>query len=159
LLGSGTILREAMVAAEMLASEWHIESEVWSVTSFSELAREARDIERWNRLHPQEAARHSHLADCLPKGSPVIAVSDYVRALPQLIGSYIESRYTVLGTDGFGRSDTRAALRGFFEVDRYHIVLAALSSLADEGRLDRSVCAQAIERYALDVDGNSAWTC
>ncbi|MGE8143864.1 alpha-ketoglutarate dehydrogenase [Pseudomonas frederiksbergensis] len=159
LLGSGTILREALAAAELLASEWQIESEVWSITSFSELAREARDVGRWNRLHPQERAKSSHLADCLPKGAPVIAVSDYVRALPQLIGSYLESRYTVLGTDGFGRSDTRAALRDFFEVDRYHIVLAALSSLADEGLLDRSVCAQCIERYALDVDGPGAWTC
>lgn len=159
LAGSGTILREAMAAAEILANEWQIESEVWSVTSFSELARDAREVERWNRLHPSEPVRHSHLEDCLPQGSPVIAVSDYVRALPQLIGSYLQSRYTVLGTDGFGRSDTRTALRDFFEVDRHHIVLAALSSLADEGRLDRSVCAQVIERYALDVDGDSAWTC
>ncbi|MGY2224372.1 alpha-ketoglutarate dehydrogenase [Pseudomonas gingeri] len=159
LLGSGTILREAQAAAELLASDWQIDSEVWSVTSFSELAREAREVERWNRLHPLEHARQSHLADCLPKGAPVIAVSDYVRALPQLIGSYIESRYCVLGTDGFGRSDTRAALRDFFEVDRHHIVLAALSALADEGHLDRSLCAQAIERYALAVDSDSAWTC
>ncbi|NWA02363.1 alpha-ketoglutarate dehydrogenase [Pseudomonas gingeri] len=159
LLGSGTILREAQAAAELLASDWQIDSEVWSVTSFSELAREAREVERWNRLHPRESARQSHLVDCLPKGAPVIAVSDYIRALPQLIGSYIESRYCVLGTDGFGRSDTRAALRDFFEVDRYHIVLAALSALADDGHLDRSLCAQAIERYALAVDSDSAWTC
>ena len=159
LAGSGTILREALAAAELLASDWQIESEVWSVTSFSELARDAREVERWNRLHPAQVPRLSHLGECLPKGAPVIAVTDYVRGLPELIGSYIESRYTVLGTDGFGRSDTRAALRSFFEVDRHHIVLAALSALADEGRIERALCAQAIERYALQVDGNSPWTC
>lgn len=159
LAGSGTILREALAAAELLASDWQIESEVWSVTSFSELARHAREVERWNRLHPGQVPRLSHLGECLPKGAPVIAVTDYVRGLPELIGSYIESRYTVLGTDGFGRSDTRAALRSFFEVDRHHIVLAALSALADEGRIERALCAQAIERYALQVDGNSPWTC
>jgi len=159
LLGSGTILREALAAAELLATDWQIESETWSVTSFSELAREAREVERWNRLHPQGPVRTSHLGECLPTGSPVVAVSDYVRALPQLIGSYLPCRYTVLGTDGFGRSDTRAALRDFFEVDRHHIVLAALVALADEGTVDRQLCAEAISRYGLDSERDASWTC
>lgn len=159
LLGSGTLLREALAAAELLANDWQIASEVWSVTSFSELARDARDVERWNRLHPQADTRTSYLDECLPGGAPVVAVSDYVRALPQLIGSYLQSRYTVLGTDGFGRSDTRAALRDFFEVDRHHIVLAALATLADEGTVDRQLCAEAIKRYGLDSESQASWTC
>ncbi|WP_350616685.1 alpha-ketoglutarate dehydrogenase [Pseudomonas sp. HY7a-MNA-CIBAN-0227] len=159
LLGSGTLVREAQAAAQLLADDWQVQSEVYSVTSFSELAREAREVERWNRLHPGQAPRHSHLADCLPKGAPVIAVSDYVRAVPHMIASYLDSAFTVLGTDGFGRSDTRAALRDFFEVDRYHIVLAALTALAEQGSLDREVCQQAIERYGLQAERGASWTC
>lgn len=157
LLGSGTLVREAQAAAQLLADDWQIDAEVFSVTSFSELARDAREAERWNRLHPQQPARRSHLAACLPKGAPVVAVSDYVRAVPQMIGSYVDSAYTVLGTDGFGRSDTRAALRNFFEVDRHHIVLAALTALAEQGSLERGVCQQAIERYALQTDREAPW--
>ncbi|NVZ92563.1 alpha-ketoglutarate dehydrogenase [Pseudomonas yamanorum] len=157
LLGSGTLVREAQAAAQLLADDWQIEAEVFSVTSFSELARDAREVERWNRLHPQQPARHSHLAECLPKGAPVVAVSDYVRAVPQMMGSYVDSAYTVLGTDGFGRSDTRAALRDFFEVDRHHIVLAALTALVEQGSLERGVCQQAIERYALQTDREPSW--
>ncbi|WP_063029568.1 alpha-ketoglutarate dehydrogenase [Pseudomonas yamanorum] len=157
LLGSGTLVREAQAAAQLLADDWQIEAEVFSVTSFSELARDAREVERWNRLHPQQPARHSHLAACLPKGAPVVAVSDYVRAVPQMMGSYVDSAYTVLGTDGFGRSDTRAALRDFFEVDRHHIVLAALTALVEQGSLERGVCQQAIERYALQTDREPSW--
>ncbi|MFC6299684.1 alpha-ketoglutarate dehydrogenase [Pseudomonas sp. CCM 7893] len=159
LLGSGTLVREAQAAAQLLADDWQVTSEVFSVTSFSELAREAREVERWNRLHPQQPAQRSHLAECLPKGAPVIAVSDYVRAVPQMIGSYLDSSYTVLGADGFGRSDTRAALRDFFEVDRYHIVLAALTALVEQGALDRQVCQQAIERYGVDTERGASWTC
>lgn len=157
LLGSGTLVREAQAAAQLLADDWQIDAEVFSVTSFSELARDAREVERWNRLHPQQPARHSHLAACLPKGAPVVAVSDYVRAVPQMMGSYVDSAYTVLGTDGFGRSDTRAALRDFFEVDRHHIVLAALTALVEQGSLERGVCQQAIERYALQTDREPSW--
>jgi pyruvate dehydrogenase E1 component len=157
LLGSGTLVREAQAAAQLLADDWQIDAEVFSVTSFSELARDAREVERWNRLHPQQPARRSHLAACLPKGAPVVAVSDYVRAVPQMIGSYVDSAYTVLGTDGFGRSDTRAALRNFFEVDRHHLVLAALTALAEQGSLERGVCQQAIERYALQTDREAPW--
>ena len=157
LLGSGTLVREAQAAAQLLMGDWQVTSEVYSVTSFSELAREAREVERWNRLHPQQVQRVSHLGDCLPKGAPVIAVSDYVRAVPQMIGSYLDSGYTVLGTDGFGRSDTRAALRDFFEVDRHHIVLAALTALVEQGSLEPVVCQQAIEQYGLQVEREASW--
>lgn len=157
LLGSGTLLREALTAAEALARDWGIASEVYSVTSFTELAREAREVERHNRLHPTRTPRRSHLAECLPTGAPVIAVSDYVRALPQLIASYLDSPYTVLGTDGFGRSDTRAALRDFFEVDHRHIVLAAVSALVREGNLDTSIAEAVIERYGLEAGDTPPW--
>jgi pyruvate dehydrogenase E1 component len=159
LLGSGTILREVIAAAELLAQDWQIDSDIWSVTSFTELARECREAERWNRLHPQQAVRVSHLGDCLPQGAPVIAASDYVRAVPQLIASYVDDRYTVLGTDGFGRSDTRAALRSFFEVDRHHIVLGAVTALIAEGKVAAEVAVQVIERYGIDVEVPASWTC
>lgn len=158
LLGSGTLVREAQAAAQLLEEDWQVASEVFSVTSFSELARNARQVERWNRLHPQDMKRSSHVNACLPKGVPVIAVSDYVRAVPQMIASYLDSSYTVLGTDGFGRSDTRAALRDFFEVDRYHIVLAALTALVEQGRLEPEVCQQAIERYGVQAEREPSWT-
>jgi len=158
LLGAGTLLREAIAAAELLAQDWQIESEVFSVTSFTELEREAREVERWNRLHPEDAKRVSHLEQCLPTGAPVIAVSDYVRALPQLIAAYVSSDYTVLGTDGFGRSDTRARLRGFFEVDRYHIVLAAVTAQIRVGKVPAQMAAQVIERYGIEVANEAPWT-
>ena len=159
LLGSGTLVREALAAAQLLMDDWQVQSAVYSVTSFSELARQARAVERWNRLHPQSIKRVSHLHDCLPKGAPVIAVSDYVRAVPQMIGSYVDSGYTVLGTDGFGRSDTRAALRDFFEVDRHHIVLAALTALVEQGSLAPAVCQRAIHLYGLQPERDAPWTC
>ncbi|WP_392890054.1 alpha-ketoglutarate dehydrogenase [Pseudomonas migulae] len=157
LLGSGAILLEVIAAAELLASDWNIDSEVWSVTSFTELAREAREVERWNRLHPGQPVRRSHVQESLTETAPIIACTDYVRALPQLIASYVPARYTVLGTDGFGRSDTRQQLRAFFEVDRHQIVLSALTSLVQAGRLDASVCAEAIARYAIEVDAVAPW--
>ncbi|SDB40810.1 alpha-ketoglutarate dehydrogenase [Pseudomonas sp. NFACC13-1] len=157
LLGSGAILREVMAAAELLASDWGIDSQVWNVTSFTELARDAREVERWNRLHPGQPAKRSHVQECLHDSASIIACTDYVRALPQLIASYLDGHYTVLGTDGFGRSDTRSQLRRFFEVDRHQIVLSALTSLVHEGRLDASVCAKAIARYAIDVDVVAPW--
>ncbi|VVP81939.1 Pyruvate dehydrogenase E1 component [Pseudomonas fluorescens] len=157
LLGSGAILREVIAAAGLLASDWNIDSQVWSVTSFTELARDAREVERWNRLHPQQPARHSHLQASLDDRAPVIACTDYVRAVPQLIASYTTGRYTALGTDGFGRSDTRQRLRRFFEVDRHQIVLSALTALVHEGQMAADVCAEAIARYAMDVDGMAPW--
>ena len=157
LVGSGAILREVLAAAQLLADDWSVASEVWSATSFSELAREARDVERWNRLHPTEAPRVSHVARCLLGTDPVVAASDYVRAWPQLVSSHVRAPFIALGTDGFGRSDTRSELRRFFEVDRYHIVLTALSALREQGRVDAAHCAQAIERYAIDVGAPASW--
>lgn len=159
LLGSGTILLEAIAAAELLSNDWSIESEIWSVTSYTELARDARAIERQNRLHPELEQVSSHVVKCLSGNAPIIAVSDYVRAIPQLIASYIKPPYTVLGTDGFGRSDTRISLRDFFEIDRFHLCLAALTSLADNGEIDRDICRQAIERYTISCDTAASWEC
>jgi pyruvate dehydrogenase E1 component len=157
LLGSGTILREVIAAAELLARDWGVEAEIWSATSFAELARGAREAERWNRLHPEAEPRVSHLLRCLPGDTPVVAASDYVRAWPQLAGVYLDAPFTALGTDGFGRSDTRAALRGFFEVDRQHIALAALDALRRQGRIDATVCAQALRRYGLAAEAAAPW--
>ena len=140
-----------------MQSEWDFGSSVWSVTSFSELSREARELARWNRLHPDEERRISHLERCLAEPVPAIAASDYVVAYPQLIASYVRNRFVALGTDGFGRSDARAALRRFFEVDRHHIVLAALAALADEGSIARSTLKQAIERYGLNTEADIPW--
>jgi pyruvate dehydrogenase E1 component len=159
LVASGTILREAIAAAELLARDWGVASEIWSATSFSELAREAREVERWNRLHPAEAPRVSHVQASLLGEAPVIAASDYVRAWPQLALSYVQAPVTVLGTDGFGRSDTRAALRGFFEVDRHQIVLAALTALRAQGRVDVADCMAAIERYGIATGLAAPWNC
>jgi pyruvate dehydrogenase E1 component len=158
LLGSGTILREVMAAAELLRKDFDGDSEVWSVTSFAELAREARTVERDNRLHPSRPAEVSHVERCLAGNAPVIAASDYVRAYPQLIASYVEAPFVALGTDGFGRSDTRQALRGFFEVDRRHIVLAALTALGKTDATLRKAAHVAIERYAIDSDALPPWT-
>ncbi|MDI3356291.1 alpha-ketoglutarate dehydrogenase [Pseudomonas sp. UYIF39] len=158
LLGSGTILREVIAASELLAADWQVSSEVWSVTSFSELAREARAVERHNRLNPSDPEQVSHLCASLVGDAPVIVASDYVRAWPQLIASYVDARFIALGTDGFGRSDTRAALRSFFEVDRHQVVLAALDGLVRDGKLPRQVLAEAIERYGLDGNRPAPWT-
>jgi pyruvate dehydrogenase E1 component len=157
LLGSGAILLEVMAAAQMLADEWHVESEVWSVTSYSELARDARDVERSNRLHPMAAPRSSHLATCLGGEAPIIAATDYVRALPQLIAGYVAAPFVTLGTDGFGRSDTRQALRDHFEVDRRHVVQAALHALAQHGAIAAQCGADALVRYGIAVDGVAPW--
>src|ERR1700681_2319453 len=157
LLGSGAILREVIAAAELLAQDWKVGSEVHSVTSFSELAREAADIGRWNRLHPLEAARRSHVERQLPGARPIIAATDYVRAYPQLIVPYVEGRFVALGTDGFGRSDNRPALRGFFEVDRHSIVVATLATLSRLGDLPKEAASQAIERYGIDAEAAAPW--
>lgn len=157
LMGSGAILREAIAAAELLASEWQVGSDVWSVTSFSQLARDARETGRYNRLHPEKPVRVSHLATCLTEPFPIVAATDYVTAYPQLIGAYLPQPFVALGTDGFGRSDTRTALRRFFEVDRHHIVVAALHALATESQIPGSVVAAAIERYRIDTEAAPPW--
>lgn len=157
LVGSGAIFREAIAAAELLANDWNICSELWSATSFTELAREARSIERWNRLHPTGSQKVSHVAKSLSGEIPIVAVTDYVRAYPQLIASYVDARFIALGTDGFGRSDTRAVLRQFFEVDRFHIVMAAIQSLVKQGSVKASVLADAIQRYGINTDAPASW--
>jgi pyruvate dehydrogenase E1 component len=136
LLGSGAILREVIAAAEWLEREMAISSEIWSVTSYSELARDAGERERSRRVTPSASPSPSHLETCLSGNAPIVAASDYVRAVPQMLASYLPGRrYIVLGTDGFGRSDTRAALRQFFEVDRSSIALAAIQALVETDRL------------------------
>jgi len=130
LFGSGAILREALAARGILADRFGVDADVWSATSYKELHRDAASAERWNRHHPSEKPRFSHLAGCIGDFSgPIIAASDYVKAVPGSIGRWIGNDFTVLGTDGFGRSDGREALRSFFEVDAAHIAFAALSAL------------------------------
>lgn len=158
LLGSGAILREVIAAADLLAADWNIASTIYSVTSFGELARDAAEVQRWNRLHPLAAAHVSHVQQQLQGANVVIAATDYVRAYPQLIAPYVDSRYVVLGTDGFGRSDTRPALRRFFEVDRHAIVLATLDALARETQISADVVAAAIQRYGADTETMPPWT-
>jgi pyruvate dehydrogenase E1 component len=158
LLGSGTILREALVAAEMLEHEYGVAADVWSVTSYPELRRDGMEIERWNTLHPASPHRASYVEQCLADTTgPVVAVSDYVRALPDFIRTWVPRRYVTLGTDGLGRSDTREALRRFFEVDRGAIVIAALKALADEERIAPSVVSEAIARFGADRATRNPW--
>ncbi len=157
LLGSGAILREVIFASGLLAADWKISAEIWSVTSFSELARDANEIDRWNRLHPTVEPRTSFVSHCLKGDAPVIAATDYIRAYPNLIAGHIDAPYVTLGTDGFGRSDGRTALRRFFEVDRYHIVVAALYALAESGVSEFTVVAEAIEKYEIDSASIPPW--
>lgn len=157
LMGSGSLLPEVREAAELLSRDWNIGVDVWSVTSFSELERNARECERWNRLHPLEPARESVLDRAFDTDAPVVAVSDYVRALPQLIAPYLDAPYSVLGTDGFGRSDTREQLRDFFEISRQHIVVAALSALVKQHKIPPELQHEAIHRYQLRPDQSPSW--
>jgi pyruvate dehydrogenase E1 component len=152
LMGSGAILREVLAAAELLEADFDVAADVWSVTSFTELARDGADAERFSLLHPEEPPRLSYVAECLtPRQGPVVASTDYVRAYADQIRAFVPRRYKVLGTDGFGRSDTRKKLREFFEVDRNFVVLAALQALAQDGELPREVVGRAIERYGIDA--------
>jgi pyruvate dehydrogenase E1 component len=154
LMGAGAILREVEAAAEMLANEHGVGSEVWSVTSFTELRREGLDVERWNLLHPEADPKVPFITRALSSGKgPVIASTDYIKALPDGIRPYVRARYKTLGTDGFGRSDYRRRLRSFFEVDRYHVVVASLKALADEQLLPSRRVAEAIAKYGIDPDG------
>ena len=147
LLGSGAILREVIAAAETLSKNFDILVEIFSATSFSELARDAAEVERDRRAGLAPTARYSHIETLLAGPAPVIAATDYVRAYPQLIAPYVEGRFVALGTDGFGRSDTRAALRKFFEVDSASIVLAGLEALAREGTIPAEQFADAMKTY------------
>jgi pyruvate dehydrogenase E1 component len=157
LLGSGAILLEVLAAADLLREEWGVDAEVWSVTSFSELARDARAVERWNRLHPGENARVSHLETCLAGDAVTVAATDYVRAYPGLIAPYVQGDFLALGTDGFGRSATRAELRRFFEVDRRAIAIAALARLAKRGAVPASEVSRAVATYEPDSESAPPW--
>jgi pyruvate dehydrogenase E1 component len=154
LLGSGTILREVIAAAELLEQDFGVAADVWSVPSFTELGRDGIATTRWNMLHPTEEPRRSFVEQSLggrPDG-PVVAATDYVRAFAEQIRPSVRRHYTVLGTDGFGRSDYRRALRRHFEVDRHHVALAALTSLAADGAVPASAAADAIAKYGIDPD-------
>jgi len=153
LLGSGTILREVIAAAELLKQEFDIDSDVWSATSFNELRREGLATARWNMLHPEEQPRISYVEQCLggAKG-PVIASTDYVKSYADQIREFVPAHYSVLGTDGFGRSDSRERLRHFFEVDRYFVVIAALSALVNENLLPSSVVSDAIKKFNINPE-------
>jgi pyruvate dehydrogenase E1 component len=156
LLGSGTLLVEVLAAAEALAASG-VAVEVWSATSYSELEREARAVRRWNRLHPEATPRISHVERCLAGAAPVLAVSDWSVAWPQSIAAYLAAPFHALGTDGYGRSDSRAELRRFFEVDRAHVEVAALSALAEAGRVSRASVSDAIRRHGLDAEAVAPW--
>lgn len=151
LLGSGAILREVIAAADLLEKDFGVAATLWSVTSFGELRREGLHLQRANRMAPEKKPKTSYVTDCLAKLSgPVIAATDYVRAYAELIRPFVPHTYSVLGTDGFGRSDTRERLRHFFEVDRYYIVVAALHALAQDGKLPASQVTAAIKKYKIN---------
>ncbi|KGQ18081.1 Pyruvate dehydrogenase E1 component [Lysobacter dokdonensis DS-58] len=153
LMGSGTILREAIAAAELLDKDFGVTADIWSCPSFNELARDGFDAERWNRLHPEDKPRKAYVTEMLEgRQGPAIAATDYIRTFAEQIRAFVPTRYTVLGTDGFGRSDTRANLRRHFEVDRYYIAHAAIAALAAEGKMAGKDVARAIKLYKIDVE-------
>jgi pyruvate dehydrogenase E1 component len=153
LMGSGTILREVIAAAELLDKDFGVSADIWSCPSFTELHRDGFDAERDNRLHPEAVPRKSYVAQCLEgRSGPAIAATDYVRAYPDQIRAFVPMRYAVLGTDGYGRSDTRANLRQFFEVDRFHIAHAAIAALAADGKMNPADVSRAIKQYKIDTD-------
>jgi pyruvate dehydrogenase E1 component len=153
LFGSGTILREVEAAADYLQAEHGISADVWSVTSYSELRREGIACDRWNTRNPDREARQPYVARCLADSTgPFIAASDYMRSIPDQIREWVPGRYQVLGTDGFGRSDSRRALRAHFEVNRDNIVVAALRALMDDGSIAADMVTKEIEKLGLDPD-------
>ncbi|MDX1610067.1 MAG: pyruvate dehydrogenase (acetyl-transferring), homodimeric type [Halofilum sp. (in: g-proteobacteria)] len=153
LLGAGVIFREVIAAADLLRDDWGVASTLWSVTSFNELRKDGLDVERWNMLHPGRKQRTSWVEQCLGgSNDPVIASSDYMKAVSDQIRQFVPQRYRTLGTDGYGRSDTREALRSFFEVDRYWVTVAALATLAEEGTVDSKQVTEAIKKYGIDPE-------
>jgi len=153
LLGSGTILREVEAAAELLKSDHKVEVDIWSATSINQLYRDGMECDRWNLLHPEESPRSAYVSQQLnAQSTPVICATDYIKAYGEQLRPYIDGRYVVLGTDGYGRSDTRAKLREHFEVDRYYVTVAALKALSDEGKIAASVVSKAIADYGLDAE-------
>lgn len=155
LMGSGSILMEVIEAAKLLAQDWGIGSDVWSAPSFTLLARDGMEVERYNRLNPLEKAKEAYVKTQLKDAKgPIVVSTDYQRAYPEQIRAYLpeDKQMIVLGTDGYGRSDTREALRAFFEVDRYHVVIAALKALADEGTIESKLVKEAVDKYQIDFD-------
>ena len=160
LLGCGSILREVIAAADLLKEDWGVDADIWSTTSLNELARDGNDTERWNLLHPDEKPKQSWVEQCLADSKgPVIASTDYMRNFAEQIRAYVPGDYTVLGTDGFGRSDSREALRKHFEVDRYYVTVAALKALADQqktskakNKISAKKVLEAIKKYGIDVN-------
>jgi pyruvate dehydrogenase E1 component len=154
LLGSGTILREVIAGAELLEKDFGIAADIWSVTSFNELRRDGLDVQRWNLLHPEAEPRLSHIETCLnDRSGPIIAATDYMKIFADQVRAFLPRRnFTALGTDGFGRSDTRRKLRQFFEVDRRYVAVAAMKALADEEKLPQKTVADAIVKYGIDPD-------
>jgi pyruvate dehydrogenase E1 component len=159
LLGSGTIFREVIEAAALLQDDWGVASDLWSCPSFTELARDGMAVARDNMLNPAAKPKRSHVAHCLDETQgPVIAATDYIRAFAEQIRACVPRRYVVLGTDGFGRSDTREKLRSFFEVDRHYVTVAALKALADEGAVPAAKVAAAMKKYGIDPAKPAPWT-
>jgi pyruvate dehydrogenase E1 component len=153
LFGSGTILREVLAAADLLEKDYGVAADVFSVTSFSELRRNALATERWNLLHAGEKPRRSYVQEVLgDRTGPFIASTDYMKTVADQIRQWVPGRYAVLGTDGFGRSDSRAELRRFFEVDSQYVALATLKALADDGKVDAKVVSQAMQTFGIDPE-------
>jgi pyruvate dehydrogenase E1 component len=153
LFGSGTILREVQAAAELLEKDYGVAADVYSVTSFSELRKNALAVERWNLLHADESPKKTFISEALgERAGPFIAATDYMKTVADQIRQWVPGRYAVLGTDGFGRSDSRAELRRFFEVDRHYVVIAALKALADEGKIDVHTVAKAMKTFGIDPE-------
>ena len=153
LMGSGVILREVIAAAALLEKDWGISADVWSATSFTELRREGLDCERWNMLNPEKSQRLNYVAQCLKDAKgPVIASTDYMKSFAEQIQRFVPNKFVALGTDGYGRSDSREALRDFFEVDARYITVAALKALSDEGKLPTAKVAEAVKKYNLDAN-------
>ena len=158
LLGSGTILRETLAASELLKSDWKVSTDVWSVTSFTELRRDGLCIDRENMYNSNSPDKVTWVEKCLGSTiGPIIASTDYMRAVPDMIRTWVPRRYVTLGTDGYGRSDTRKSLRDFFEVDRFHITLATLKALVAEGSIDKSVLSKALKKYGLKSGRPNPW--
>lgn len=159
LLGSGTILREVIAAADLLANDFAVTADVWSATSFNLLGQDGLEVDRWNLMHPDASPRKAYITKCLEAApGPVIAATDYVKAYAEQVRKYIPQHYTVLGTNGYGRSDSREMLRHFFEVDRYYIVVAALKALFDMGQIKAAVVSDAIKKYKLDPEKTNPGT-
>jgi pyruvate dehydrogenase E1 component len=154
LIGSGTILRELIAGAELLEKDFGIAADIWSATSMNELRRDGLEVTRWNMLHPEETPRRSYVEQCLKdRTGPVIAATDYMKVYADQIRPFIPTHnFIALGTDGFGRSDTRQALRGFFEVNRHYVAVAAMKALADEEALPRAKVTEAIQKYGIDTE-------